>query len=554
MLATLLPAASGNDPAIEIIAAEVTAISGGSVYLDKGRDDGVREDDRVLFYPSGASPFEAVVRKVSKSSCRIDLPSTARKLSVADRAEVLVPAARLEQLEATRAADAAADAEAEAARVIPDHPEWTAKPKEWDGQTPLLATAWNQPPEDKPSRLRGRIFFQGQKIWDDEFGNNEFTTGRLGTEVYLENPFEHGGEIHVDGEFTLRRTQLEFGTDSSTTRGRLDRLSYSWGGRRQEEQFFEAGRFLQNEFPELGVLDGVEYVQRTQSGSRFGASLGYMPEQFPHMTTGEDLQVAAFYRSQTDDPRDLSVGVAYQSTWHKGSRDRNLFLTTLDWNPTERLSLYGSAWVDYYDSSDKIKSSGFELTEFRLNGLYRVDKDTGFGAHASHTRWPELLRNQLQSATAAQILDNETSRFGVSAWHRPNEHVRIDTRVNQWEDEDDSGGSGDVRLALRNLLYERGEVSIGYFTTMGSFTDGTGIRLSANRSFLGGAFFTMSWEDAQYDRDTQGSGSETLDQQTLRASVDMILSAMNNLSVYVEQRSGDGQDSQNVGMFFQQRF
>ncbi len=547
-LLALLPAASDPNgvPAMKRLEVQVTAASGGSIYLDKGRKDGVAIGDLVLVHASAAGTFEALVRSVSKSSCRVELPPGAPAVAPSDPAEVLVPLSRLQEMEAE-------GEDEEPAKAVPDHPEWTASPEEWDGETPLLAAAWDRTPDEKPTRLRGRVFFTGQNTWDDEFGENEFTSARLGTEVFIENPWKDGGEIHFDGELMLRRADLEFGTDSRTTRGRLDRLSYSWGGDRQEESFYEVGRFLQNEFPELGVLDGGEYVRRLDSGARVGASFGYMPEQYPRMETGDDLQVAVFYRTDSDDPEDMVLGIAYQSTWHKGDADRNLVIGTLDWNPTEQLSLYGSAWVDYYGSGDDIKDDGVELTQFRLNGVYRIDQDSGVGAHVSHTRWPELLRNQLQSATAEQILDNETSRIGVSGWHRLAEDVRLDGRLDHWEDEDDSGGSGDIRLALRDMLYEKGEVAVAVFTTRGSFTEGNGLRLSANRSFGHGTFCTVSWENAQYEQDTAGA-DEDLDQQTVRASLDMLLGATRNLSLYAERRTGDSQDSKNLGVFFQQRF
>jgi hypothetical protein len=554
LAAALLPAAADPDttPAMKRIDVIVTASSGGSVYLDKGRVDGIAEGDLVLLYSTGAGSFEAFVRRVSKSSSRVELPPLAPTMSVSDRGEIFVPLTRLELLEEEE--QEVLTAEEEAARAVPDHPEWTAVPQEWDGETPLLAAAWNRTPDEKPTRLRGRVYFLGQKTWDDEYGSNEFTTARLGTEVFIENPFKKGGEIHLDAEFNLRRTKIEDADDSTSKLGRLERFSYSWGGNRQEQSFYEVGRFLQNEFPELGLLDGAEYIYRSDSGSHIGASMGAMPEPFRSLKSGDDFQVAVFYRAESDDPEDIVLGVAYQNTWHKGHNDRNLIIGTLDWSPNEQMSVYGSAWVDYYGGSDDVKSDGLELTELRLNSIYRVNQDTGFGAHVSHTRWPELLRNELEGATIEEILDNKTTRVGVSGWHRLADDVRMDARADYWQDQDDTGGSGDIRVAFRDILFDKGEVAIAFFTTRGSYTDGHGIRLSANRSIGDSTFATLSWENARYERTTLSSGSDKLDQQTLRASIDMVLGAMSNISLYAEKRSGDSQDSKNLGVYFQQRF
>jgi hypothetical protein len=250
----------------------------------------------------------------------------------------------------------------------------------------------------------------------------------------------------------------------------------------------------------------------------------------------------------------MVLGIAYQNTWHKGSNDRNLLVTTLDWNPNEKLSIYGTASIDYYDGQASAKDSGLELTEFRLNSIYRLNPDTGFGAHVSHNRWPEILRNELQSVTEQEILDNETSRVGVSGWHRLTDDVRMDARADYWQDRNDSGGSGDVKVAVKDVLFKRGEVAVAIFATQGSYTDGYGVRASANRAIGDATFCTLSWEGARYDRTSYNNGAERLNQQTLRASIDTVLSTMSNLSIFAEKRSGDSQDSKNLGVYFQQRF
>jgi len=552
----VLPAWSDAEapaPAVKRLDVRVTAYSGGSIYLDRGRDHGIAAGDIVVIYPSGGAAFEAIIRGVSKSNARVELPPGTQGINIQDRGEVLLPVVRLEEEEE---AETIATAEAEAKKraiEVPDHPEWSAPPEEWDDDAPLLSPAFSRTNEEKPTLMRGRVFFMGQNNWDDE-NDNEFSSARLGTELYIENPWERGGEIHFDGEMQLRAADIDGGDDSSSTRGRVDRLSYSFGGTRDDPDFMEAGRFLQNEFPEFGVLDGIEYSSRLESGGRLGASFGYMPELNSPYETGQDMQLAVFYRTDTGDPRDMILGVAYQNTWHKGSNDRNLMVGTLDWNPNDQLSVYGSAWVDYYNGSDEEKGDGFELTEFRLNSVYRITDATGVGANVSHSRWPELMRNEFSSSTAADVLDNRTTRTGINAWHKIDNNLRVDGRVDYWKDEDDSGNSGDIRVALRDVLYEQGEVAVALFTTKGSFTDGKGVRVTANKSLADGTFALLSWEGAKYQQNTSNGTDTDLDQQTLRASIDMLLGATRNISVYAEKRSGDEVDSKSLGVFFQQRF
>lgn len=548
---------AGAPPSVRRLGVRITAASGGSVYLDKGREAGLQAGDTVLLYPPGAAAVEAIIASVSRRSSRVEVPPGAPTLGVDDRGEVLVPLSRDTPPAAPPApqdGSAAPTTPGDAPPATPpDHPEWTAPPEDWDHSQPLLAPAFSRTPEEKPTLLRGRVYFLGQNNWDEEHGSSEFTSARLGTEVFVDNPFHKGGQLHFDGETNLRRTVLDDDSDQ-TIRSRIDRLSYAWGGTREEPLAVEVGRFLQNEFPEFGVLDGVETTLRTEHGGRIGASFGYMPEPFPRMETGKDLQVALYYRTDSGDPRDVILGVATQATWHEGDADRNLFVGTLDWNPTDELSFYGAAWVDYYGAEDDIKTTNLQLTNLRLNGVYRIAPGTGVGAHVSQSRWPELLSNEFASATAEEILDNETTRVGVSAWHELSEHVRLDTRLDRWEDQNDTGGSGNVRIALRDLLYERGEVAVDVFRSIGSYTDTTGLRLSANRSFGDGTFAVISWETAENDNEGADVDDANLDQQTLRASLDMMLDLTRSLSIFVERRTGDEQDSKNLGVFFQQRF
>ena len=62
--------------------------------------------------------------------------------------------------------------------------------------------------------------------------------------------------------------------------------------------------------------------------------------------------------------RDLAV----QYLEEQPHQDRNLIVTTLDWNPDDQLSVFGSAWIDYYTSSDDVKGEGVELTNVRASG------------------------------------------------------------------------------------------------------------------------------------------------------------------------------------------
>ena len=534
--------------ALERVEVLVTAVSGGQIYLDKGRDDHIEPGDTVELWPVGGPTVLGVVRAVSRSSSRAELSDGDSVVRVGDRGEVLVPETRL-----APPPEEPADAPPVPDRDTPEHPPWSEPMDGWDPAQPLLAPAFSRPAEEQPAILHGRFFTQFNGTWDHEHGN-QYELWRTGIDARVDNPFGRGGQFRLDVDVFHRASHLELGADDATTRWRLDRASYRWGGNREDPDRYEVGRFLQHEFPELGVLDGVEWSHRTDRGDRFGASFGFMPETSPVRETGADVQAAVFYRTDSDGEDPVEYGVAWQNTWHHGEADRNLLVGTVEVTPSEDVRITGEALVDHYGAGDSVKDAGFELTEARVNARWRLDDDTGVGAHASLVRWPEIKRQEFGDLTATQLLDNRVTRVGVDGWRDLTEHLRLDARLDRWTDQDDAGGSGSLRAALRDVAWERGQLAAEVFFSQGSFTDGAGLRLSAQRVFESLGYGTLSWETSRYTSDTEFGGSVDTNSQAVRASLDTDLGDGWSLSAYGERRMGDGQDSDSIGLFLQERF
>ncbi len=535
------------DGALVRVDVVVTAVSGGNVYLDKGRAEAIEPGDSILLYPMGHSPVPATVRAVSRTSSRAELAPGSPTLAIGDRGEVVMPAARRQSVAPQDAQDG------QTAPGKTDHPEWSQDKESFDGTQPLLAPAFGILPEERPMKVYGRVFTQFNGTWDQQ-NDNSFELWRTGANVTVENPFGQGGQVHVAGDIWRRDSELGSGGGEQTSRARLDRASYLWGGTRYSTERWEVGRFLQHAFPELGVLDGFEVEHRTAGGGLVGGSFGSMPEPFAEMKSGQDVQGAVFYRSDPGDDDPLRFGVAYQNTWHEGAQDRNLFVGTFDADLSDLVSVFGEALVDVYGSGDSVKDKGLEVTEARVNGLWRVDPHTGVGVHVSHVRWPELKRHEFGDLTPEQLQDNEVTRVGADAWHDVTEHLRVNGQVDSWQDQNDTGMSGNLRAALRELLWSRGEVAVDLFITEGAFTKGTGVRVSGNRAIDDIGFATLSWETSSYDSDSVASGGDNLDQQALRASLDRALGEGWTVSLYAERRLGGSTDSYNVGIFVQERF
>jgi hypothetical protein len=325
------------------------------------------------------------------------------------------------------------------------------------------------------------------------------------------------------------------------------RATYSVGGTREDPNRWQFGRFLQHEFPELGLVDGIEWTERLATGDRFGVSVGAMPEAFPPLSSFEDYQTAVYYRYVADRDEHIAIGAAYQNTWHHSEQDRNLFLTTLDAHSGPDFSLHGAAWVDYYGPNDKVKADGFELTELDLQANWRSDPTLGFTAFGSSQRYPELLREEFATLSPDQLLHSHVERLGLSIWKLWTPRVRLTARADCWRDQNDQGTTFDAGGSWRDLLWDRGEISLDLFYSDGSYSSGPGLRVNASKNF-DVLYASLGYETTSYDQKGFVGSQATLAQQALFGTLDFTLAQDWNLNIYGERRFGDQVDSYSVGL------
>ncbi|MCE9595104.1 MAG: hypothetical protein K8S98_13040, partial [Planctomycetes bacterium] len=427
-----------DDAREEIVEVRITALSGRSVYLDRGTDAKLAVGDRVVFFPAGAAPVEAQVRSATKQSARVELAADA-VLELGTRGEVHV--------------------DADAAQLA--HAPWEKPIGDVASDAPLLAPWGGTSAAENAVKWHGRVTTAVD--WTEDLQNDgSFRLARTGVAFEVENPFHQGGRFDVDLDLFARRADVADSSDESESSLRVDRLSYEWGGTRDDATHWQVGRFFSREFPEFGILDGAEWVRRLDSGDRVGAQLGFLPEPTPEMDTGKDVSAALFYRWVRGANEEFSLGTGFQKTWHEGLSDRDLFVTHLDWKPTPTWTLWSSAWVDVYGANDTVKS-GVELTQFFLNSSWRLDSDAGVGVHASRFRFPELLRNEFDQIAASSILDAENTRVGVDGWKDFTKTFRLSARVDRFADQDDSGLGLDLRGTWRDLVLDASRFDLGVF-------------------------------------------------------------------------------------------
>ncbi len=517
------------------VEAHVTAVSASSLYLDRGLDAGLRVDDSVTIFLDSGIVSEGRVRSVTRTSARVELlPGVALPTSGA-RAEVRVPSERLQS-----------SAEG------PGHPPWEAQNPDWSPERPLLAPAFGATGSERKRETTGSLYARFSGTFDQQSGSRSYTLASLGLDSRTTNPFGKGGELDISAEEFVRSTELASGTDTSTDFS-LRRLSYSFGGVPGEPTRWEFGRFLQHEFPELGLLDGAEWTETTAGGSHLGASLGAMPEPFPTLTTGDDVQAALYYRWSADRDETLTVGTAYQNTWHKGAQDRNLFLGTLDWISSRDFNLHSTAWVDFYGPGDTVKSNGFELTELSATAAWRAGERGNLTLDGSYRRYPEMLRQEFVALDPALLLHGHIERVGLGWAGGVGKDSNANARADFWQDQDDSGANYAAGVSWRDVPWNRGELSLSGYYADGTFSSGPGARVSVTRAW-DKAFGTLAYSYSNYDQKGFVGSAASIAHESLFGSLDLTLGSSWDLSIYAEDRFGDQLDTWDLGLSLQMRF
>lgn len=547
-LALVHPARGQDEDQGDLVLVEITttASSGRNVYIDKGRDDGLEPGDRVRFLVPGESAVLGEVRSVSSRSARVGLFGEA-SVDLGVRGEARIPAKRLEALKA------ATPSTEEPTAAAVQHPPWSRPPREWDQQLPLLAPLEEIEPADRETRVLGRAYAQVDQVWDGESDGADSLYSRIGTDLRIENPFERGGLLQIDAELARRMVTSSGAGDETQEKARVQRLSYAQGGTRYDPTRYEVGRFLQSALPEFGLLDGAEVSQFVDSSTYVGASAGWLVSPTFELESGDDVSVAAYVVRDLGPRRNLGWRLGYQKTWHKGSPDRDLVTTGINWRPSNEFSLQGSAMMDIYTSGEQVQDSGVELTELHLYANWRPSRKTGVSANLNRVHWPDLKRDEIVPPPGSEPTDPFSQRTSLRLWRELSREVRLTGRGDLWRNDQDNGAGAELRVDWRELLWESGRVSARIFANDGQYSSIEGLGLDIDRSGTSGRW-ALGYEISNSTQDDfQGTQQELL-RHALRASWDTRLGESWSLSVYADQIFGDNQDALTLGVYLQQSF
>ncbi len=538
LMAWALPLASEETTTLNV---SVTAVSGRSVFLDKGRNAGLAIGQRVFFYAPGEVRLEGFIKGVTSDNARVDFSPNDTLPPVGTKGEVDVPLPEPEE------------EVVETTKPLVDHTPWERQLEVRSEDTPLLAPAFGQRPEDRPIEYRGRVFGQLQLTRDSGGGrDNENYYSRVGTRMEIINPFKKAGRILFAGQGDYRASDSAGNGTESDTQFRTDRLSYAIGGQEHSPYRLEVGRFYSIVLPELGLMDGLEGMVRLENGWQVGMGTGFLPLPFPDRETGEDVAVNLFATYQSDGPKALAATMAYQKSWHHGNADRDVVVGRLNLKPTDKLWLYGTMKADFYSSEDSIKGQGVELTEFWGQARYVPDSKKGASVSVSHFAWPELKRRLYKSLPVTLVKDGRTDRVSLSGWYRPKPKLRVSGRVNVWEDNVNSGHGGEVNANWRDLWRDNSSLFTSLYYTSASQNNGTGFRINARQQINDVGGF-LGYELFLFRNSALSTGSTRSTRHTLRSGLDWTKGDW-SYNLTGDYFFGDDENSLSVGLYTDYRF
>ncbi len=515
----------------------VLAVQQNRIEIDRGLADGLRQGDRVRFLPPSGAPVEGHVSALTDRTATVTLGRVDTHIEVGTRAEAY-PSAKPGSPKPSAQQNTGVE-----------HPPWEQGEVQWPDDKPLLAPIASLDNSDRAVMLSGRIYMATDLNNDNE-NNASSTWSRVGADVFVENLFRLGGTLHADVEYNQSDFTPANGTSNTDSQLRIDRLAYAYGGDRHHPLRLQIGRFLQEGFPEFGVIDGGEASYRLPNGHQFGASLGNLPILYGNSTAPTDSQIAAHYLAKSLDGMS-SLGAGIQKTQSGSSSDRNLLVVKGGTRNADGFYVRADAWVDMYDSQDNFKS-GTELTRVIASAGFRDRGGNGWALQATQFQFPQLLEQQVFTPDPAGLIysNREIRRGSLNVYRSFGSSSRGSARVSYWGDQDDSGLGAELRWSVRNLIANGSNVGTALFLDQGQFTDAAGLRLDTSLPTPGGQL-RFFWETANYTNNSFSNSSSDLLQHRLRGSWDVAFSHGWSLSLYLEQRAGDNQDSQSAGFYLQ---
>jgi len=539
----------------------VTSVRPRQALVDRGRVDGLFLKDRVTFRLKDGRIAGGTVVEVSDRDGVVQLDDPAISPVAGTKGEARIPRSRRPapvvpppappQEPAPAPETAPGDQAVTDPGEAPEHPPWERQ-DDWQPGEPLLAQVRPLRPSERAPRIGGRVYSILDFTSSTE-GNRSDLFARTGTSLLFENAFKAGGDLNLDFELNYRNTEVPDNDDEERADIRLDRLSYEWGGNRFSADRYEVGRFLHHDVPEFGVLDGGQWTHRLPGGDTFGATLGFLPDPDVDMRTGDDLQVAGYYRWVNDETEQISLTGGYQKTWHHLDTDRDLLLAKLVYLPIEGWDVTGTTWLDVYTDGDESKGSGLGLTQAYLSSGKTWEGGSSLRFTYSHQEFPENELDEFTPVTLNQLADDHSDRVAATTRQRLGRNFGVFATGGVWMDQDDEGGDGEFGMEFDEIAFSGSHAELAGFYSGGRFSDTVGGRASLGSSTSMGDWrlgYEFSYDDVKgFDAD-----NNSLPNHRIGASWETHSASRWSFSLHAELLLFDEETSVLAGFFLQRSF
>lgn len=542
--ALLAATARAQDKALERVELRVSAEgTDGTVTIDRGKADGLAAGDRVLFYPVGRGTCTGTVLRVDDRSAAVELHDRTFVPAPGTRGEAMIPLDRV-----AREQKKEQEAEQEKAKPVPEHPPWENKDEEFTPDQPLLGKMKAVRPEERPPRLTGVAYFVSQVILGSDADLSSMVY-RGGVDAVYQNLYGKGGDLHVNAELDYF-TNIDDNEDLNLL---VRWLSYAKGGNRFDQTRWEAGRFAQTGMPEFSYLDGFEWGRRRSNGSRYGVSIGFMPELDQDFESFSDFQVAGYYSWVSDPTEQLLIAAGFQQTWHYGNPDRDLLVAKIRRLPVNGWDFQGTIWLDFYTGDDNLKS-GVDLTQALATVNKRLPDGSGFSLNYQHLAFAELLRQgEFTPPTAAEIADDHLDQLAIDGWWWMNPAVQLNGHLTGWIDQQDEGYEADLGIEVHDLLLRNSRMELTGFTGIGQYEDVAGLNITYGLYDTRG-FWEIFYEYSFHHEHAFPADLDDIQQHRFRVSGGLYLPSGLDLSFYVETRVWDVEFAMALGFALQKSF
>jgi hypothetical protein len=552
-VAGLAIAAYAQDGQPVLLEMRVTSVSPGRAVVDRGTLDGLELGDRVVFRLRNGGERTGRVIALEDRSATVEPTDASFTALPGMRVEARLPADRFELVEEVVEETAAVPSVAPegAPEATPEHPPWERAEDGWTSKMPLLAKVQPFRPEDREASLFGRVY-TGLYTTSNSEDDRDDLFFRLGGSATVVNPFGHGGRLNLEVDWDRRDTNVPDGDGDDGSHLRIYDASYAWGGDRFEPTRFEVGRFLHSEFPEFGVIDGIEWSRHFAGGGSIGASLGFVPEWDTLTDEGEHQEIAAWYRWALDESEVLTFGAGYQKTFQDLDADRDLFVLRTAWLPHDEWTFQATAWIDAYTSGDEAKGSGVEFTQAWVSLGRAWSSGSSVDITYRHLAFAETDREEFLPVTQAQLADDRYDRAAIAARQRVG-ILGLREEVGFWIDEDDEGGDGELAFDLYDAVFDGSHLEAAGFGSHGLSTTLAGWRAAIGAD-LGQTTLRFGYEFVLVEFQGFSSANNELPEHRALVSVDWNTPSGWSLSVNGEVLVYDEEDGIVASVFLQRSF